>query len=155
MIRPIHLATLAALCLACATLPSFAGKGTDNDLQDKLRTITLSKLSFEDATVRDVFAFIRQEARRLDLEDQGINVMLQCKPEALEQKVTLEFDRIPLGEAIRYVCMGSGLKFKVEKHAVVVGDSSAQWDTMELRAYHIDAGVLRTGHSKGKGKLGE
>ncbi len=129
------------------TLPLHAG-APKMTLHRKLAAIVLPTLSFEEAKVKDVFEYIKREAKRLDVDDEGINLMFACKADSLERTVSLEFTRIPLGEAIRYICMGSDLGYRVERHAVVISDNTREKDRMEMRVYHIDAGVLDTRHKQ-------
>ena len=56
--------------------------------------------------------------------------------------VTMDFDNIPLGEAIRYICQGAGLKYKVETHAIIIASQNIPFDEMETRFYPVEAGFL-------------
>ena len=58
--------------------------------------------------------------------------------------VTLDFDNIPLGEAIRYVCRGADLKFRIEPYAVIIAAAGEEFDEMETRFYSVEAGVIRS-----------
>ena len=58
--------------------------------------------------------------------------------------VTLDFDNIPLGEAIRYICRGADLKFRVEPYAVIIAAAGEEFDEMETRFYSVEAGVIRS-----------
>ncbi len=60
-----------------------------------------------------------------------------------ELTITMDFDNIPLGEAIRYICQGAGLKYKVETHAVIIASQDIPFDEMETRFYPVEAGFLR------------
>ncbi|OGV75413.1 MAG: hypothetical protein A3K19_12795 [Lentisphaerae bacterium RIFOXYB12_FULL_65_16] len=59
-----------------------------------------------------------------------------------QRTITMNMDNIPLGEVIRYICMGAGLKFRVESNAVIIADKSIALDEMETRYYPVEAGVL-------------
>ena len=59
-----------------------------------------------------------------------------------EITITMDFDNIPLGEVIRYICQGANLKYKVETHAVIIASQSVAFDEMETRFYPIEAGFL-------------
>ena len=59
-----------------------------------------------------------------------------------EVTITMDFDNIPLGEVIRYICQGAGLKYKVETHAVIIASQNIPFDEMETRFYPIEAGFL-------------
>ena len=58
--------------------------------------------------------------------------------------VTLDFDNIPLGEAIRYICRGANLKFRIEPYAVIIAAAGEEFDEMETRFYSVEAGVIRS-----------
>jgi len=58
--------------------------------------------------------------------------------------VTLDFDNIPLGEAIRYICRGADLKFRIEPYAVIIAAAGEEFDEMETRFYSVEAGVIRS-----------
>ncbi len=65
-----------------------------------------------------------------------------------ERTVTMSMNNIPLGEVIRYVCLGAGLKFRVESNAVVIADKSQPLDDLETRFYSIEAGVLESAKTR-------
>ncbi len=60
-----------------------------------------------------------------------------------EITITMDFDNIPLGEAIRYICQGAGLKYKVETHAIIIASQDIPFDELETRFYPIEAGFLK------------
>lgn len=65
--------------------------------------------------------------------------------------VTMDFDNIPLGEAIRYICQGAGLKYKVETHAVIIASQDIPFDELETRFYPVEAGFLQQKLTREKG----
>lgn len=67
---------------------------------------------------------------------------------AAERTITMDMDNIPLGEAIRYICMGSALKFKIESNAVIIADRSVPIDEMETRFFSVEAGVLDSARTR-------
>ena len=79
-----------------------------------------------------------------DYEDDFEEEVGEVEPEPAEQELTIsmDFDNIPLGEAVRYICQGSGLKYKVETHAVIIASQNVAFDEMETRFYPIEAGFL-------------
>jgi len=68
-----------------------------------------------------------------------------------ERTVTMSMNNIPLGEVIRYVCMGAGLKYRVEPSAVIIADKSFPLDDLETRFYSVEAGVFETVRTKTSG----
>jgi tetratricopeptide (TPR) repeat protein len=61
-----------------------------------------------------------------------------------ELTITMDFDNIPLGEAIRYICQGAGLKYRIERYAVIIAGRDVPLDDMETRIYPVEAGFLTT-----------
>lgn len=120
-----------------------------DEMHAKLKRIVIPKVAFEEATLRQVFAFLGERAKDLDIEGEGVNLMFACEDEALDQEVTMELDGVPLGELIRYICMTSGLHYRVEPHAVVIADGTAEKERMEMRVFYMEPGVLRSPHKKG------
>ncbi len=71
-----------------------------------------------------------------------------------EITITMDFDNIPLGETIRYICQGAGLKYKVETHAIIIASQDIPFDELETRFYPIEAGFLKaTATIESKGGL--
>ncbi len=76
------------------------------------------------------------------INDQKPDLQNIPKPPGSEITITMDFDNIPLGEAIRYICQGAGLKYKVETHAIIIASQDVQFDEMETRFYPVEAGFL-------------
>lgn len=68
------------------------------------------------------------------------------------RRVTLDFDNIPLGEAIRYICRAARLKYRVEPHAVIIASEDTEFDDMETRFYSVEAGVIRQQATRGNAR---
>jgi len=52
--------------------------------------------------------------------------------------ITIVVDDIPLGEAIRYICRGANLKYRIEKFAVVIASQDVPLDDLETRIYPVE-----------------
>ncbi|MCF7855341.1 MAG: hypothetical protein K9N51_11135 [Candidatus Pacebacteria bacterium] len=88
-----------------------------------------------------------------DLEEEGAAPAAPAEERAApaarasaagQRTISMNMTNIPLGEAIRYITMGAGLKYKVEPHAVIIADPSVALEEMETRFYPMQAGVLET-----------
>ena len=110
-------------------------------LYDKLQRIILD-LDFDGATVSSVIAYLNTRSKEKDPEKQGVNLILQLSPEiaANVPKVTMSFDKIPMSEAIRYLCQGTGLKYRIEEKAVIIGDKDI--DELETRFFQVRAALV-------------
>jgi hypothetical protein len=103
-------------------------------VQQKLSRIIVPKVSFEEASVETVFKYLTQRSKELDVNGEGINFLLDAKETALA--VTIDFENIPFGELIRYVCAAADLKYRVEEHAVFIGSTLPPAE-LETRFYPI------------------
>lgn len=86
----------------------------------------------------DEFDFEFEEFEEFDEEEQ--EEIVEQPPDELT--ITMDFDNIPLGEVIRYICQGASLKYKVETHAVIIASQGIAFDEMETRFYPVEAGFL-------------
>ncbi len=71
------------------------------------------------------------------------------------KRITLTLDRIPLGEAIRYITLAAGLKYRMDTNAVLIASKDMVWEEMETRFYSVEAGVLDLGGGGGGGGDGD
>lgn len=113
-------------------------------LRGKLETIVLPRISFDEAPIATVIDFLAARAAQLDPDGQGVAITLLTagSPPPLTVTVTMDFDNIPLGEAIRYLCHGSGLQFRIVPGGVVIASPDTPIDDIELRVYRVDAGAF-------------
>src|SRR5204862_7544273 len=58
-------------------------------------------------------------------------------PPAERGSITLELNRIPLGEALRYIANQAGLKVKVEPYAVSLVPRTEQSGDLLVKRYHV------------------
>jgi Flp pilus assembly secretin CpaC/tetratricopeptide (TPR) repeat protein len=58
--------------------------------------------------------------------------------------ITMNMDNIELGEAIKYICLGAGLYWRVESNAVVISDQPISEGEMRTEFYPVKAGFFQT-----------
>ncbi|MBT3381136.1 MAG: tetratricopeptide repeat protein [Lentisphaerae bacterium] len=63
----------------------------------------------------------------------------------LTRAITMSADNIPLGEVIRYICLGAELHHRLDESAVVIAPKSVAISPMETRYYSVQAGILDGG----------
>lgn len=161
-------------------------KRDDEEVRWKLQNIIIPRLEFEGAPIQEVVQHLREQSRDLDIEGEGINIILLLvdRPEndvaaedanggfawggedftfaedeladsdaveSLEPAmdfsgskpiVTMDFDNIPLGEAIRYLCSGFGLKYRIEPYGIIMADPGLPLQPCELKVYPVDPGFV-------------
>lgn len=114
-------------------------------IKGKLENIILSKIDFDNASISSVLTYLNKESKIYDTTDNhnGINIILKLSNARKEAKlVTMQFDDIPIGEVIKYICMATGLKYRIEDQAVIIGDSSIE--QMETRFYQTNSGLINS-----------
>ncbi len=89
---------------------------------EKMKTITITRISFVDTPVSIILEFLKTTSRVLDPTGEGVNFMLKLPKGKKEPALTLDLDKVPLLKAIEYVCKASDLKFVVDDNVVLVGD---------------------------------
>lgn len=147
--------------------PILKDEGTSS-IQKKLNDIIIDHIEFEDVTIPTVVKYLKNRSRELDPEKQGVNILLRLNagektttavpaaaaPAALPSPVeatpapaassgevptiTMLVDDIPLGDAIRYICRGANLKYRIERFAVVIAAQDIPLDELETRIYPVE-----------------
>jgi len=117
---------------------------SNSKLQNKLDSIIIPKLEFDDASLSSVLSYLNSESKELDIEDNaGINIILRLNtPEDELNRITMSMDDIPFGEVIKYICLATGLKYVVEEHAVIIGNES--FSAMETKYFIIESGMINS-----------
>jgi len=140
-------AVIAALLLLLGLCSGNAGArgAAGNDTEGKVYLLVIPRLKFKDASIQDVVKYLRELSKKLDPRHEGVNFFLRLDPrisKASRPRITLEFRDIPLVEAVRYICMGAGMQYRVEKYAVVIADRTLPMEKMQTRFFSVKPGVL-------------
>lgn len=89
-------------------------------LRRKLSEIIVPELNARDAVVSDLIELIRRESERLSKDKAPVNFVWQAPEQAKAKRVTLQLQKIPLLDVLEYVTTASGLKYRIDPHAVVI-----------------------------------
>lgn len=81
----------------------------------------------------DVLAFLSRQS--------GVNFVL-LSPSSDLRPVTLSLHNVPLSEVLRYVAEATGLRYRVDSHAVV-WQKSTDTSPMETRVYPVAGPLLQ------------
>lgn len=82
------------------------------NLMQKMNSIILPNVIFEDATLEEAVQFLRTKS--------GVNIHIAAMGIKPSASISLNLKDVPLSEALRYVTELSQMKFKVESGAVVI-----------------------------------
>lgn len=147
--------SLSGLCALIIALGGLAAesKGSYQVLRKKLDNLMVEELEYDNASILQVVKHLREYSKKVDDTGKGINIILSLNDkQAKKYKVSMELDKIPLGETIRYVCMVAGLEYRVLNHAVLIGNkgSLAGFGDMVTRTYKFHPANLQKLKSKQK-----
>ncbi|OGV39867.1 MAG: hypothetical protein A2020_15725 [Lentisphaerae bacterium GWF2_45_14] len=133
-------------------------EGSKVGIFDKLNKIVFDQIDFDEASITSVITHLKQRSKQLDPDGVGVSLILRLSEEMAKSdpRVTMSFDQIPMSEVLRYLCQGTGLKYRVEEQAVLIGD--ADIDEMETKFFKVRAELISniiTGGSGGKDDGGD
>jgi bla regulator protein BlaR1 len=94
-------------------------------LLNKLNTIKMPVVSFENTSIGEAIDFFRMRSTELDKAEpdparKGINVVIRKPPGAEEKRLTMNLKDVTLRRILDEIARQSGLRCKVDDHAVVL-----------------------------------
>ena len=96
------------------------GDKANAGLQRKLTEIILPEVNFREAVAHDVFAYLQDESKRLSADKTAINIVWMVPDDSKQRLVTLALQKVPMLDVIRYVTDLTGLRFRIDPHAIVI-----------------------------------
>lgn len=151
------------------------------EIYDKLKNIIIDRIDFDEIEIPVVLRHLRQRAKELDPDKEGINIFLLPEPvntegnqnrnrqnrrnadgeeeemeeeESSGRKISVTADSISLGQAISYICRTANLRVKIERYAVIIAPPGVPLEQMETRIYPVEKDVVDrhlTQAAEGKG----
>ena len=102
-------------------------RGEKTSLEERLNEIIIPHISFDSVPAEDALLFLKEESKRLDPSEKGINLILKLGENPDQYTVSLTANNMPLKEVIKEVCDDAGLNLLVKRHAVLIssGEPSA------------------------------
>ncbi len=114
----------------------------------KLQSIVIDEMSFEDLAVTEIIAVLRRRSQNADADKTGVNMMLLLTPEEADRTLTVHTGKISLADAIRYVCISTGLSYRIDPSVVVITGKGRAADLMQTQFYPLNAGWVFADGSK-------
>lgn len=106
-------------------------KSSNQGVYEKLSRIVYPRISFADTDIRAVLNQLEKRSKDYDPEKEGLVINRNLPPD-LELNVTLSCTDMPLGEILRYICLMTGLEFRVDRNSVLVSsNASSELRTMK------------------------
>ena len=125
------LIAIFSFALSAPLLPLCAQTQSDPDAKasmataEKLKTIIVPKVDFEQTPLKEALTFLQEQSRLHDPEKKGVNFMVR-DPSVLDKPITLKLTNISLMTALQYACGQSSLRFTIKKHTVVLKPAKAK-----------------------------
>lgn len=137
-------------------------------MRKKLDDIIIKEISFNEAPIEDVVAFLTAKSREADPAGEGVNFVLKqpgaiapsltavasktasaTKAPARIPPVTITLSNLNLSEILRFINTTTGLKTQIDDYAIVLLPQSDDATTLVTKTFSIPAGFLTaTGASK-------
>jgi hypothetical protein len=89
-------------------------------LERKLSELIVPEVNFREANPKDVIEFLSEETKKLNADKKPINFVWLVPEDAKLRLVSLKLQKIPLLDVLHYVTELSGLRYRVDPHAVVI-----------------------------------
>ncbi|MGD0016921.1 MAG: hypothetical protein ABSC38_05325 [Verrucomicrobiia bacterium] len=106
--------------IARARTTSARTTGQTPRLKNKLDGIVIPEVDVRDADVRDIVKFLQAESGRLSSDKTPINFVWLVPADEKLPHVSLQLQKIPLSDALRYTLTAAGLNYRVDPYAVVI-----------------------------------
>lgn len=118
--------------------------GSDSPLRKKIKDITIDSISFEQYTVREAIEELKKKSQQHDPDGTGVNFAAKDSKSGaslFDKEISFSLEKIPLQDAIRYLCLISGLGFRIDDkdQMIYIGDPAdiMQGVTFEHREFPI------------------
>lgn len=119
-------------------------KPNDFKIEDKLKII-IPKFK-QNADITTVLESLGSSVKKHDQEQKGLKIIyipFGDKPQKEKGKVfNFDFENMPVGEIIRYLCLSANLKYKIENNAVIIADPKVAIHHLETKFYALSSNLI-------------
>lgn len=137
-------------------------EGNRSRISQKLDSIVIPFIDFDDSTLEDAIEFLQGRSRSLDTEiveeNKGVDFVLNMgrgnSPEIekiLSRTFSLQLRNVPLRQVLDLVTRQTGTIFRVDRFAVVVQPAGGATDDLLIRRYSVPPNFLSQASSGGGG----
>ncbi|MCM8533636.1 MAG: hypothetical protein NE330_20900 [Lentisphaeraceae bacterium] len=88
-------------------------------LQQKL-SLKIPSFKLEKATLREAISEVRKQAKAVDPDKKGINIIVQYSNSTDATEITLNLTDVPIQDAIGYICQSAGLNMNPSGKVVLI-----------------------------------
>lgn len=113
---------------------------SSESIYGRLDKIIIPEFTFTNFNIRKVVNKLNEMAKDADPDKRGINISLGLDSErAKNLDVSMNFLQIPLSDLLRYLCLETGLKYRVEGDGIIIGTSDAD---MQDQAFQVRGDLI-------------
>ncbi len=141
-------------------------------MNEKLASMIVDRVAFEQATIEEAVEFLRKKARELDPEGLGVNFVLKtavfaapaadgaaaAPAPAAARQIDLKLDQLNMLEVVKLVAQQADMKWRVDEFAVVFAPNAENLETLFTQEFRVPPGFITSKIDLGggeQGKLGE
>lgn len=133
--------------------PEIAARATQG-IQEKLDSIIIPSIEFNDASLRVALDNLRRRAAELDTVEpdpakKGINILVKKSPGDTDYPITFDATNLPLRAVLEYIASSAGMKIKIDPHAVVFVPMSENTDILLTKEYKVPPSFMQGSPSSG------
>ena len=101
----------------------------------KLRTIIIDSIEFDGADINTAVRYLSERSKELDKEGNGVSIAASdaLRKSATDQTITMSFDNIPLGVALKYLGQKLGTTFTITDMGVILGPVAQEMETRAIK----------------------
>ena len=96
------------------------GDKRPSELQRKLANMNVPEINFREANAQDVVTFLQEESAKLSPDKKAINFVWLVPDGTKVPAVSLSLKHIPMLDVLQYITQITGLRYRVDAHAVVI-----------------------------------
>lgn len=116
-------------------------------IEEKLRSIVIPRIVFEDAPLEEAIEFLRLKSKELDTSTKdrharGVNFILHLTEEMRRKKVTFDLTDVPLGVAVQALSRHAAVGRRVEPFAVIISDAVTDANTLYTKVFRVPPDFL-------------
>ncbi len=131
----IYLSTIVFVFCCSFTLSCLAGE-KDSSTLSRLQHISLGKVSLNNLSMGEIFEYIRKSSLQNDPMHKGINFVF-IPPE--DKNIISYFaEDISCYDALKQICDGSNMKFRIDSNAVVIAPIESNLQTKLIEEFPVN-----------------
>lgn len=104
-------------------------------ISQKLRDIFIDSIEFDGADVGTAVKYLTERSKELDESGRGVSISASdaLRKKIAGQTITMSFDNIPLGEALKYLGQKLGTSFTITELGVILGPVAEDMETRAIK----------------------